>query len=249
MADNSSGMVVTEEMIITAADVGDLESLRIWARQGMRVKTSKPLWMAVAGEYPEVLEVLKILVQELGADVNQAVHAGSPPLIMAAADGDLAMVRCLVELGASIDATDNFGDTTLLKSVRYDHISTMQYLLEHAGANMDDISIKGDTIWDLQAHHFDERRAIQPCGACRLPPGRGSAPPLALVARLAPDSARVVQEGARLRARLPVYLEQRRALLDAHCAVLLPPLRALVHSYMELITNEELWATGLGTDL
>jgi hypothetical protein len=59
----------------------------------------------------------------------------------------------------------------------------------------------------------------------------------------------MVQEGARLRARLPAYLVRRQALLDAHCPVLLPPLLALVHGYMELTTTEELWATGLGTVL
>jgi hypothetical protein len=39
---------------------------------------------------------------------------------------------------------------------------------------------------------------------------------------------------------------RRRALLDAYCPLLLPPLRALVHTYMELTTTEELWGTGLG---
>jgi hypothetical protein len=75
------------------------------------------------------------------------------------------------------------------------------------------------------------------------------APPPALVAinLLSLESARVVQERARLRARLPVYLVRRRALLDAHCPVRLPPLRALTHGYMEHTTTEELWATGLGT--
>jgi hypothetical protein len=51
---------------------------------------------------------------------------------------------------------------------------------------------------------------------------------------------RLVQEGARLRARLPAYLAQRRTLLDAHFP-LLAPLRAIVTGYQEPI------ATGLGT--
>lgn len=48
--------------------------------------------------------------------------------------------------------------------------------------------------------------------------------------------------------RLPVYLVQRGALLDADCPVLLSPLRALqlVYGYMELTTTGELWATGTG---
>jgi hypothetical protein len=45
-------------------------------------------------------------------------------------------------------------------------------------------------------------------------------PPLALIARLSHDNKRVLQEGTRLRARLPVYLVRRRALLDAYCPLL-----------------------------
>jgi hypothetical protein len=72
------------------------------------------------------------------------------------------------------------------------------------------------------------------------------APPAEFVARLKPEHARVVEEGARLRAALPAYLVQRRALLDAHCP-LIAPLRALVRGYdPESTTTEELWATGLG---
>jgi hypothetical protein len=73
-------------------------------------------------------------------------------------------------------------------------------------------------------------------------------PPTSLVATLLPDLRQVVQEGTRLRARLPAYLARRRALLDAHCP-LLPPLWALVCDYdPEPTTTEEFWATGLGAD-
>jgi hypothetical protein len=58
------------------------------------------------------------------------------------------------------------------------------------------------------------------------------------------EHAQMVCEGMQLRAQLPAYLAQRRALLDAHC-FLLPQLQALVRSYEEP-TTEELWATGLG---
>jgi hypothetical protein len=71
------------------------------------------------------------------------------------------------------------------------------------------------------------------------------APPAELTARLSPEHAQVVEDGARLRAGIPEYLARRRALLDAHCP-LIPPLRALVHGYEEPTTTEELWATGLG---
>jgi hypothetical protein len=73
-------------------------------------------------------------------------------------------------------------------------------------------------------------------------------PPASLTKALAPPFQRIVQDGARLRARLPAYLAQRRALLDAHCP-LLPPLQDLVHGYEEPTTTDELWATGLGASL
>jgi hypothetical protein len=65
-----------------------------------------------------------------------------------------------------------------------------------------------------------------------------------LIAKLLPNHMGLVEEGARLRAELPPYLSQRRALIDAH-SPLIPPLQALVHGYAAL-TNTELWATGLG---
>jgi hypothetical protein len=69
-----------------------------------------------------------------------------------------------------------------------------------------------------------------------------------LVAILSMVKTRVVEEGARLRARLPAYLERRRALLNKHCP-LLPPLLASVRGYdPEPTTTEEIWATGLGAN-
>jgi hypothetical protein len=134
-------------------------------------------------------------------------------------------------------------------SVLHGRYLTVQYLLEEADANMDDSNFDGNTVWDMLRRHLEEAVAYSGEGAdplaltglLRVLVLRG-APPPAVVALLSPEPARVVQEGAQLRARLPAYLVRRRALLDAHCPVLLPPLRALVHSYMELTTTEELWA-------
>jgi hypothetical protein len=73
--------------------------------------------------------------------------------------------------------------------------------------------------------------------------------PPSLSLLLAPEHVRVVEEGARLRARLPAYLARRRAILDKHCPLILP-LRVLVHDYdPEPSTTAEIWATGLGAAL
>jgi hypothetical protein len=288
MAESSDVVAVTEEMLIEAARTGDLESLTIWARRGVRVTSALPLYAAARGGHLEamrclVLEmgakvdggmpngdtplaiavlrdnsaVVQCLVMELGADVNppQAMPHGLTPLIALASKGHLADVRCIVELGAKVEAVDYYGYTALLASACCGQFGTMRYLLEEAGANLDDVNYDGNTIWGLLVLHFkaaaengfeeDEEYLAALTGLLRVLVLRIALSP-ALEALLSPEPARVVQEGARLRAQLPAYLVRRRALLDAHCPVLLPPLRALVHGYMELTTTEELWATGLG---
>jgi hypothetical protein len=116
---------------------------------------------------------------------------------------------------------------------------------------MEDLTTAGDSIWDLMIKHLRagsvverERDPATLTDLLYVMVLRG-APPAALVALLSPANVRVVQKGARLRLRLPAYLVQRRALLDAHCPVI-APLRALVHGYMDLTTTEDVWATGLG---
>jgi hypothetical protein len=193
--------------------------------------------------------VLRCLAQKLGADVNQANPDGEKPLVAAAYLGDLTSVRCLIELGAKVGAMDAHGDTALLASALNGHYVIMQYLLEEAGANMDDVNNFGNDVWVLLILYSEDRDPVALTGLLRVLVLRG-APPPALVALLSPEPARVVQEGARLRARLPAYLARRRAYLDSRCPRIsqLPGvLRALIHGFEGSATTEELWATGLGT--
>jgi hypothetical protein len=98
----------------------------------------------------------------------------------------------------------------------------------------------------LSSGHLADEAVAEVTALLRVLVVRG-APPANFVAQLRrPEHMRVVEEGVRLRAALPAYLVQRRALLDAHCP-LIPPLLALVRGYdPELTTTEELGATGLG---
>jgi hypothetical protein len=111
------------------------------------------------------------------------------------------MVQCLFELKHLFNSSDDV-DTALLVSAEGVRQSTIQYLLEHAGANME-VNDRGKTTWDLHVHHMVEVDGYE-CGQKTLLL-RGVPPP-ALPALLSPKYARMVQEGTRLRVQLPEYL-------------------------------------------
>jgi hypothetical protein len=239
-------------MTNSAASTGDMENLMIWATQGVRVTSGIALIIAIA---KGSLALVQLLVRELGADINQT-GLDTSPLHMALSNDDLAMVRCLVQLGATIAALNDDGDTALLVSARIASFPTMQYLLEEAGANINDANNRGRTVWDMLLRHFaqinrrvqDETDTAALTALLRVMVPRG-APPPALVALLSPEPAHVLQEGARLRARLPAYLAHRRAYLDSRCpriSVLPDVLGALIYTFEGPATTEELWAMGLG---
>jgi hypothetical protein len=120
----------------------------------------------------------------------------------------------------------------------------------------------GRSLWDLLRVHivdpgsnydddgehlnFPDRDAAATTALLRVMVLRSDPPPM-LENELSAVDARVVQEGARLRARLQVYLARRQALLEEHCP-LIGPLRAMVHGYEVPTTTEDFWATGLGAD-
>jgi hypothetical protein len=75
-------------------------------------------------------------------------------------------------------------------------------------------------------------------------------PPESLTAELAPPLQRIVQDGARLRARLPGIPRSAMGTSElALLARLLPPLMAIVHGYEGPTTTDEIWATARGSVL
>jgi hypothetical protein len=180
-----------------------------------------------------------------------------------------------LEGGASIDETDGQKNTALLLAARAGHPHVVIWLLECGSAQIADINNEGTSVWTVTGYYglpyllqnayakdgdgkyvfidgeyvpnvgmIPNRSIVTLTTMLRVMVLQGG-PPGSLAKDLAPPLQRIVQDGARLRARLPAYLAQRRALLDAHCR-LLPPLQDLVHGYEEPTTTDELWATGLG---
>jgi hypothetical protein len=182
-----------------------------------------------------------------------------------------------VEGGASITESDDEGNSALLLAASAcSYPAVVQWLLEYGGAQITGTNNEGSSVWIVKglpsllkrAYRKNDdgeyafidgeyvpsegivpHRIMAVFAMLRVMVLHGGPPdPELFIKDLAPPLQQIVRDGARLRARLPAYLVQRRALIDAHCP-LLPPLRDLVHGYEVPTTTDELWATGLGAPL
>jgi hypothetical protein len=113
--------------------------------------------------------------------------------------------------------------------------------MEYGGAHIAHSNIYGKSVWDFVeswAVHDDGWTVLVKVMLLR------SRPPVGTLGFFKLKFGQLIQDGRRLRARLPAYLVQRQALLNERCPLILP-LQALVSGYAEP-SVEELWATGLG---
>jgi hypothetical protein len=135
----------------------------------------------------------------------------------------LLMVQFLLcEAGANIREVDNNGFTALLLCCEFAEYTCALWLLEYGGAEISDVTSSGETVWDLLRKHV----RVHPAGMTPLLRTMvlRSAPPAGvyvdlvpivcsqLLARYLSEIEQVVEEGGRLRLRLPAYLAKRRTL-------------------------------------
>ncbi|MFH0824680.1 MAG: ankyrin repeat domain-containing protein, partial [Pseudomonadota bacterium] len=99
--------------------------------------------LPAAGKEGRCEELLRLM--EEGADLGAAKeNEGLTPLILAASGGHLETVRCLLDRGVDVNATDKFGSTALIRASAKGHIEVVRLLLDR-GARVNATSGSGTT--------------------------------------------------------------------------------------------------------
>jgi hypothetical protein len=160
----------------------DISLLRRWARRGVRVSSGLPLVHAAG--FGDV-EVMRFLVSDLGAGVNQAMN-DCTPLYAAAQECHSDSVRCLVnELGADVNQGDRVGFTPLINAARNGRLAVVQCLVKELGADANRAEQEGGTPLYIAAqlgHVAVVQCLIQEGGANVNQPTKDGATPLMIAA-------------------------------------------------------------------
>jgi hypothetical protein len=120
--------MVPDWVIIEACKKNDVDQLQRWGRQGVRLMSAIPLLLCAT--HRADLALVRCLVNELSASVDQGGQEGISPLMIAASAGDLDLVRCLIEeLGADVSRTNMFGVPPLISAAAGGMLDVVRFLL------------------------------------------------------------------------------------------------------------------------
>jgi ankyrin repeat protein len=132
----------SEKTIFDAVHSGNLGKLRRLALRGVRVQSVRPLYLAAMDGK---LRILQCLVEELGADVNQAKEDGSTALCVAAQNGHVTVVRYLGDLGVNVNQARNDRVTPLHMAAQFGRLAVVQCLVGDFGADVNRGRFDGGT--------------------------------------------------------------------------------------------------------
>jgi hypothetical protein len=135
---------VSEEMIFYCCQQGDLVILKLWTYLGVRVLFSEAPLVYMAG-YRQV-NIVRYLVNELGADVDQNSSNDLTALRIAARIGCLPLLRCLAkELGANVNQANGYGLTSLYIAAQEGLLDVVCCLVNELGADVNQVNANGAT--------------------------------------------------------------------------------------------------------
>jgi hypothetical protein len=246
-------VVVTQEMFDRAVFSRNAKQLTTWVTNGQAACLASGLHLRSIVQWCSP-QLTRYLVQAYGADVQDNDVVDGTALIIAAGLGMEANVRCLIKLGANVAAQiqPNYYKA-LLASVAMNNFQTARYLIEGAGADVNDRDNNGNGIWDtymyylIRVAHGEIVESSDPSALTALlhtmvvRSGPRTFLPMDIVV-MSTKHKSIIEKGERLRVALPAHLAHQRALMCQYTS-LIAPLQIIVDGYMELTTTEELWAT------
>uniref|UniRef100_A0A7I4YIE9 Sex-determining protein fem-1 n=1 Tax=Haemonchus contortus TaxID=6289 RepID=A0A7I4YIE9_HAECO len=141
---------------------------------GETIYGAPALWAAsAAGKF----EVVRLLVEEAGANINQTTNTSSTPLRGACYDGHLEIVKYLVEHGADIEVANQHGHTSLMIAAYRQKVEVVRYLIS-CGADVNRSSKKGNTAMHdaVEGENADVCALLLEAGARLVPDEFGVCP-------------------------------------------------------------------------
>jgi ankyrin repeat protein len=82
-------------------------------------------------------DLIRCLVEESGADINQPTNSGNTPLFVAAQNGKVAAVRYLADkLGTNVNHANVEGATSLCITAQHGYLDVLKCLVNEFGANI-----------------------------------------------------------------------------------------------------------------
>jgi hypothetical protein len=176
-----------------------------------------------------------------GASINERDQGGDSALLEACYFGHIELMQWLLSAeGASIAERSDVGCSALLLAASRGHFACAQWLLEKGGASINETTTAGKTVWSVLKLENTDGGAL--ASLLKVIVLLADAPH-DFVARLSPAHAELVTRGRQLRAQLPSYLEQQRALVVARCP-LPAALQPIVYG-LAAPTPEDMWTEGL----
>jgi hypothetical protein len=178
-----------------------------------------------------------------GVDVTEHGAHGVTAIMVAARHDHSTVVKFLQAAGASVVEKDDTGCSAVHYAAMKGNLSLVQYFYQEAGASISDVTVDGETVWDLlRLLDLHDVEPVALASLLKVMLMLGYTPP-AFAAKLSPAHAELATRGRHFRVQLLLYLEQQRASVFENCP--LPPVLLPIVAGYAATTSDDMWTDGL----